>query len=266
MESKKNEEKIINTRKNVILDQIRINELNSDYDKMIKKILIKAIDGKVSENDIKNLINKKQEIERISIKIKNRKEDLFTLSEELSENMKNKIKNYYNTGDFTQNELAVMFGITQSTISKIIKAVKTKEDIMKFIFDEAGVKSVKDDGNFGVVAGFFLTEDKERILQKRAIEILNKYEVLKEVKKIHMSEIFKVNKEQGTLLENEIFSLLNDLEVPWTFAAMKNISKNTKSKKYIPKCIRTGSFLEILYMRISVNVFDYMMVMGYKKI
>lgn len=265
MESKKNEEKIINTRKNVILDQIRINELNSDYDKMIKKILIKAIDGKVSENDIKNLINKKQEIERISIKIKNRKEDLFTLSEELSENMKNKIKNYYNTGDFTQNELAVMFGITQSTISKIIKAVKTKEDIMKFIFDEAGVKSVKDDGNFGVVAGFFLTEDKERILQKRAIEILNKYEVLKEVKKIHMSEIFKVNKEQGTLLENEIFSLLNDLEVPWTFAAMKNISKNTKSKKDIPKCIRTGSFLEILYMRISVNVFDYMMVMGYKK-
>ena len=136
---------------------------------------------------------------------------------------------------------------------------------MKFIFDEAGVKSVKDDGNFGVVAGFFLTEDKERILQKRAIEILNKYDVLKEVKKIHMSEIFKVNKEQGTLLENEIFSLLNDLEVPWTFAAMKNISKNTKLKKNIPKCIRTGSFLEILYMRISVNVFDYMMVMGYKK-
>ena len=40
---------------------------------------------------------------------------------------------------------------------------------MKFIFDEAGVKSVKDDGNFGVVAGFFLTEDKEGILQKRVI-------------------------------------------------------------------------------------------------
>lgn len=262
---KKNEEKTINIRKNAILDQIRINELNSDYDKMIKKILIKAMDGKVSENDIKNLINKKQEIERISIKIKNRKDNFFTLSKELSGNVKKKIKNYYSTGDFTQNELAIMFGITQSTISKVIKAVKTKEDIMKFIFDEAGVKSVKDDGDFGVVAGFFLTEAKERILQKRAIEILNKYDVLKEVKKIHMSEIFKVNKEQGTLLENEIFSLLNDLEVPWTFAAMKNIFKNIKSKKNVPKCIRTGSFLEILYMRISVNVFDYMMVMGYKK-
>ena len=135
---------------------------------------------------------------------------------------------------------------------------------MKFIFDEAGVKSVIYDGNFGVFAGFFLTEDKEGILQKRVIEILNKYDVLKEVKKIHMSEIFKVNKEQGILLENEIFSLLNDLEVPWTFAAMKNISKKIKSKK-IPKFIRTGSFLEILYMRILVNVFDYMMVMGYKK-
>lgn len=262
---KKNEEKTINIRKNAILDQIRINELNSDYDKMIKKILIKAMDGKVSENDIKNLINKKQEIERISIKIKNRKDNFFTLSKELSGNVKKKIKNYYSTGDFTQNELAIMFGTTQSTISKVIKAVKTKEDIMKFIFDEAGVKSVKDDGDFGVVAGFFLTEAKERILQKRAIEILNKYDVLKEVKKIHMSEIFKVNKEQGTLLENEIFSLLNDLEVPWTFAAMKNIFKNIKSKKNVPKCIRTGSFLEILYMRISVNVFDYMMVMGYKK-
>ena len=262
---KKNEEKIINIRKNAILDQIRINELNSDYDKMIKKILIKAMDEKVSENDIKNLINKKQEIERISIKIKNRKDDLFIFSKEPSENVKNKIKNYYNTGDFTQNELATMFGTTQSTISKIIKAVKTKEDTMKFIFDEAGVKSVKDNGKFGVVAGFFLTEAKERSLQKRTIEILNKYDVLKEVKKIHMSEIFKVNKEQGKLLENEIFSLLNDLEIPWTFAAIKNISKNTKSKKNIPKCIRTGSFLEILYMRISVNVFDYMMVMGYKK-
>jgi len=261
----KNEEKIINIRKNAILDQIRINELNSDYDKMIKEILIKAIDGKVSENDIKNMINKKQEIERISIKIKNKKDDLFIFSKEPSENVKNKIKNYYNTGDFTQNELATMFGTTQSTISKIIKAVKTKEDTMKFIFDEAGVKSVKDNGKFGVVAGFFLTEAKERSLQKRTIEILNKYDVLKEVKKIHMSEIFKVNKEQGKLLENEIFSLLNDLEIPWTFAAIKNISKNTKSKKNIPKCIRTGSFLEILYMRISVNVFDYMMVMGYKK-
>ena len=265
METKKSKEKAINIRKNAILNQIRINELNSDYDKMIKEILIKAIDGKVSENDIKNMINKKQEIERISIKIKNRKDDLFIFSKKPSENVKNKIKNYYNTGDFTQNELATMFGTTQSTISKIIKAVKTKEDTMKFIFDEAGVKSVKDNGKFGVVAGFFLTEAKERSLQKRTIEILNKYDVLKEVKKIHMSEIFKVNKEQGKLLENEIFSLLNDLEIPWTFAAIKNISKNTKSKKNIPKCIRTGSFLEILYMRISVNVFDYMMVMGYKK-
>ena len=261
---KKVKKKLLILEKNAILNQIRINELNFDYGKMIKEILIKDIDRKVSENDIKNMINKKQEIERISIKIKNRKDDLFIFSKELSENVKNKIKNYYNTGDFTQNELATMFGITQSTISKIIKAVKTKENRMKFIFDEAGVKSVKDNGKF-VVAGFFLTETKERILQKRTIEILNKYDVLKEVKKIHMSEIFKVNKEQGKLLENEIFSLLNDLEIPWTFAAIKNISKNTKSKKNIPKCIRTESFLEILYMRISVNVFDYMMIMGYKK-
>ena len=227
---KKVKKKLLILEKNAILNQIRINELNFDYGKMIKEILIKDIDRKVSENDIKNMINKKQEIERISIKIKNRKDDLFIFSKELSENVKNKIKNYYNTGDFTQNELATMFGITQSTISKIIKAVKTKENRMKFIFDEAGVKSVKDNGKF-VVAGFFLTETKERILQKRTIEILNKYDVLKEVKKIHMSEIFKVNKEQGKLLENEIFSLLNDLEIPWTFAAIKNISKNTKSKK-----------------------------------
>ena len=136
---------------------------------------------------------------------------------------------------------------------------------MKFIFDEAGVKSTKDNGSCGVVAGFFLTEEKESILQKRAIEILNKYDVLKEVKKIHMSEIFKVNKEQGKLLENEIFSLLNELEVPWTFATMKNIFKNSELKKNIPECVRTGNFLEILYMRILVNVFDYRMVINYKK-
>ena len=265
MRKKKNGEEIIDTRKNMILNQIKINELNSDYDEMIKEILIKAIDGKVSEDDIRNLINKKQEIEDISIKIKDRKEDVFTSFKELTENEKNKIKNYYSTGDFTQNELANIFGTTQSTISKIIKAVRAKENVMKFIFDEAGVKSVKDDGSLGVVAGFFLTEDKEKILQQKGIEILNKYDVLKEVKKIHMSEIFKVNKEQGKLLENEIFSLLNDLEVPWTFAAMKNNIKDTKPQKNIPKCIRLGSFLEILYMRILVNVFDYMMVMNYKK-
>lgn len=175
-----------------------------------------------------------------------------------------KIGNYYNTRDFIQRGV-VMFGTPQSTISKIIKILKTKEDVMKFIFDEAGVKSTKDNGSFGVVAGFFLTEEKESILQKRAIEILNKYDVLKEVKKIHMSEIFKVNKEQGKLLENEIFSLLNELEVPWTFATMKNIFKNSELKKNIPECVRTGNFLEILYMRILVNVFDYRMVINYKK-
>lgn len=130
----KNEEKIINIRKNAILDQIRINELNSDYDKMIKKILIKAMDEKVSENDIKNLINKKQEIERISIKIKNRKDNLFTLSKELSENDRNKIKNYYNTGDFTQNELADIFGVAQATISRILKI--DRENIGGLAMDE----------------------------------------------------------------------------------------------------------------------------------
>lgn len=131
---KKNEEKIINIRKNAILDQIRINELNSDYDKMIKKILIKAMDEKVSENDIKNLINKKQEIERISIKIKNRKDNLFTLSKELSENDRNKIKNYYNTGDFSKSELADIFGVAQATISRILKI--DRENIEGLVMDE----------------------------------------------------------------------------------------------------------------------------------
>ena len=41
-------------------------------------------------------------------------------SGELNKTDKEKIKNYYNTGDFTQKELADIFGTTQPTVSRIV--------------------------------------------------------------------------------------------------------------------------------------------------
>ena len=118
---KKNENKINDMRKNIVLTQITMNKIKENYEDIIKEIIIKAINKEISEEEIKNFINKRQEIERISIKANIIRGSISTLSKVLSENDRNKIKNYYNTGDFSQSELADIFGVAQATISRILK-------------------------------------------------------------------------------------------------------------------------------------------------
>lgn len=136
---------------------------------------------------------------------------------------------------------------------------------MKFIFDEAGAKSIKDTKeNLGVVAGFFLSEEKEEVIVEKVNSILNKYKIIdllreKKLKKIHISEINIVNKDFGSKIKEEIFSLLNDLEIVWTFAAVKKSNSKifNNNRKKVPNCIREGSLLEYLYVRIFINIIDF---------
>jgi hypothetical protein len=75
----------------------------------------------MSEEEIKNFINKRKEIEKISIKSYIIRGSIPTSSKELSENDRNKIKKLLYTEDFTQSELADIFGVAQATISRILK-------------------------------------------------------------------------------------------------------------------------------------------------
>ena len=86
----------------------------------------------MSEEEIKNFINKRKEIEKISIKSYIIRGSIPTSSKELSENDRNKIKKLLYTEDFTQSELADIFGVAQATISRILKIdrEKVKEFLM----------------------------------------------------------------------------------------------------------------------------------------
>ena len=131
---KKNESKINDMRKNIVFTQVTMNKIKENYEEIVKEIVIKAINREMSEEEIKNFINKRQEIEKISIKANIIRETIPISPKELSENDKNKIKNYYNTGDFTQNELADIFGVAQATISRILKI--DRENIGGLAMDE----------------------------------------------------------------------------------------------------------------------------------
>ena len=90
---RKNESKINDMRKNIVLTQVTMDKIKENYEDIIKEIIIKAINKEISEEEIKNFINKRQEIERISIKANIIRETIPTSSKELSENDRNKIKN-----------------------------------------------------------------------------------------------------------------------------------------------------------------------------
>ena len=64
---------------------------------------------KIFEEEIKNFINDRKEVEKIFLKINIIRDNLSTLSRKLSENDKNKIEKYYNMEDFSQNELVDIF-------------------------------------------------------------------------------------------------------------------------------------------------------------
>ena len=67
------------------------------------------VSKKIFEEEIKNFINDRKEVEKIFLKINIIRDNLSTLSRKLSENDKNKIEKYYNMEDFSQNELVDIF-------------------------------------------------------------------------------------------------------------------------------------------------------------
>ena len=118
-EEKKNY-KVEDTRKKAVLSKVAIEQVKNDYENLVKDAIDKAINQEISAEDVKNLISKRKEVEEVSIKLTSIVSGIQTNSGELNKTDKEKIKSYYNTGDFTQKELADIFGTTQPTVSRIV--------------------------------------------------------------------------------------------------------------------------------------------------
>lgn len=143
--------------------------------------------------------------------------------------------------------------------------------MFKFIFDETGAKSEKDKENeLGLVAGFILTDKKiEDSLMKGVEQIIQEYN-LRELPKIHMSAIR--DKEKKIEIQEKIFSLLNKLNIVWTYGSThiktfkeKQFYKNKeelsqKQKKSIDKSNANwpiAKFYEECLFKTLTNVMDY---------
>ncbi len=127
--------------------------------------------------------------------------------------------------------------------------------MFKFIYDEAGAKTEKDkEHEFGVVSGFILTDkEKEVLLIKKIKEIVKKHN-LEGLKKLHISAIN--SKEKKDILQEEVLSLLNNLDIVWTYNGTK-ISNFHSFEKGERKRFALPTLYENCIINTFGNVVDY---------
>ena len=228
---RKNESKINDMRKNIVLTQVTMDKIKENYEDIIKEIIIKAINKEISEEEIKNFINKRQEIERISIKANIIRETIPTSSKELSENDRNKIKNYYNTGNFTQSELADIFGVAQATISRILKI--DKENIAVLAMD--GRLNYEGEGVLRIAKNVYPINLKLKLLEdgyyeftgtidKKNANILPVYFSNEELDNISLNDVVLKNINNQVIKQKKIENLF-----------ISKVSKNKITYTFIPK-------------------------------
>ncbi|WP_338958401.1 helix-turn-helix domain-containing protein [Fusobacterium vincentii] len=240
---KKNESKINDMRKNIVLTQVTMDKIKENYEDIVKEIIIKAINKEMSEEEIKNFINKRQEIERISIKANIIRETIPTSSKELSENDRNKIKNYYNTGDFTQSELADIFGVAQATISRILKI--DKENIGVLAMD--GRLNYEGEGALRIAKNVYPINLKLKLLEdgyyeftgtidKKNANILPVYFSNEELDNISLNNVVLKNINNQVIkqkkLENLFISKVSKNKLTYTFIPRNGFIEMEKEENY----------------------------------
>lgn len=123
-------------RRNIATSIIAIEQIEDDFESILKAVMDGARNGIVSKEQVfnmvsiySNLCSEKDKLEKL-IKIT----DIGIMetnkynNPRVPEYIVHKVLHYYKTGDFKQIDLAKMFGYSQSTIAQIIRT-RLKEEL-----------------------------------------------------------------------------------------------------------------------------------------
>ena len=222
---KKNESKINDMRKNIILIQAIIKKIKENYEDIVKELITKTIKKEIFEEEIKNFINDRKEVEKIFLKINIMGDNLSTLSRKLSENDKNKIEKYYNIEDFSQNELVDIFETTQSTVLRTTKEKSVIDE--RLSYEGNGILTIAQN-SYPIDLKLKLLEEGRYILtgtlDKKKTNILPVYFSNEEVNDIVLKNIVLKNVNNQVVKQKELKKLF-----------ISKISENGLMYRFIPR-------------------------------
>lgn len=132
------QEKIVISRKTIKDDVVKksklidvsIKQIKNDYEELLKEVIEKSITGDHSTEDVTRVLNVRKEIEVLNKSSERLLEGIVSensTKKRICETDKNKIYFYHKTGDFTQSEIADIFGTTQTTVSRILKNIEEEK-------------------------------------------------------------------------------------------------------------------------------------------
>lgn len=108
-----------------------VKQLKEEYDLLIKEIIQKSFSSEVTPEEVSKVLSSGkiiQSMEESSSQLIDNLNLTKSSSQRLSESEKKKLYYYNKTGDFTQAEIADIFGTTQATVSRIIKKIDEEEN------------------------------------------------------------------------------------------------------------------------------------------
>lgn len=118
--------------------QATINNITINFDKLIKEVVMEAIEGKIEQSKINDILAQAKSLREAQIILDDftkvlRYGDVEKPHRRMSETDKQRIFFYYKTGEYNQEDIARVFNTTQATVSRIIRQYKGQIKIKKEI-------------------------------------------------------------------------------------------------------------------------------------
>lgn len=126
------------TIEKVSIAQATINNITINFDKLIKEVVMEAIEGKIEQSKINDILAQAKSLREAQIILDDftkvlRYGDVEKPHRRMSETDKQRIFFYYKTGEYNQEDIARVFNTTQATVSRIIRQYKGQIKIKKEI-------------------------------------------------------------------------------------------------------------------------------------
>lgn len=118
--------------------QATINNITINFDKLIKEVVMEAIEGKIEQSKINDILAQAKSLREAQMILDDftkvlRYGDVEKPHRRMSETDKQRIFFYYKTGEYNQEDISRVFNTTQATVSRIIRQYKGQIKIKKEI-------------------------------------------------------------------------------------------------------------------------------------